>query len=74
MPTRTLFAAEPACRSPLLSGALLIVTGELMFACMGASIRVAAQSLPDEMVVFASLYAGRCGRRLPNGRPSPEGC
>jgi drug/metabolite transporter (DMT)-like permease len=58
LPTRIPFAAAPAGRSPLLFGALLIVTGELMFASMGASIRFAAQSLPNEMVVFLRNLLG----------------
>jgi drug/metabolite transporter (DMT)-like permease len=80
LPTRIPFAAGPACRSPLLFGALLIVTGELMFASMGASIRFAAQSLPNEMVVFLrNLLGGALAalakvtvRRLSRSEPAPR--
>jgi drug/metabolite transporter (DMT)-like permease len=36
----------------------LVVSGELMFASMGASIRFAAQTLPNEMVVFLRNLLG----------------
>ncbi len=58
MRTRLPFAAGPARPNPLLFGALLIVTGELMFASMGVSIRFAAQNLPNEMVVFLRNLLG----------------
>ncbi len=58
MPTPLPIVAGAACRSPLLCGALLVVTGELMFASMGASIRFAAQTLPNEMVVFLRNLLG----------------
>jgi drug/metabolite transporter (DMT)-like permease len=39
-------------RTALWSGALFIVTGELMFASMGVAIRFAAAELPNESIVF----------------------
>jgi drug/metabolite transporter (DMT)-like permease len=39
-------------RTALWTGALFIVTGELMFASMGVAIRVAAMELPNESIVF----------------------
>ena len=42
----------------LLSGALLIVAAELMFAFMGASIRLVSTDLNNGMVVFARNLVG----------------
>jgi drug/metabolite transporter (DMT)-like permease len=42
----------------LLAGALLIVAAELMFACMGASIRQVSTELNNGMVVFARNLVG----------------
>lgn len=36
----------------LVGGALFIISAELMFASMGASVRVAATALPNEVIVF----------------------
>lgn len=58
MPSRLPYSADPVCRRPLLYGAVLVVAGELMFASMGVSIRFAAQTLPNEMVVFLRNLIG----------------
>ena len=42
----------------LLQGALLIVGAELMFACMGASIRLVSTDLNNGVVVFARNLVG----------------
>lgn len=45
-------------RQSLLQGALLIVASEFMFASMGAAVKAASMTLPNEMLVFMRNLVG----------------
>ncbi len=45
-------------RQSLFQGAILIVASEFMFASMGAAVKVASMTLPNEMLVFMRNFVG----------------
>lgn len=59
MPTTQSLNAPVSARA-LIVGAGFVVLGELMFASMGVGVRLAAQELPNEVIVFFRNLFGLC--------------